>query len=71
MKAHLVPAFLLLAAPLVQAGLEIADISEASQDDYRGYTRVYLDYGDNPITAEEWDTYTPSAAYIKNTPRDA
>lgn len=54
----------------LQAGFEIADISEAYRDGFRGYTKVWLDYGDNPITAEEWETYTPSPGYLKNTPRN-
>jgi len=53
MKFILSAVSLLLAAPLVQAGYEIADLTEAAQNSYQGYTRVYLDYGDNPITASE------------------
>lgn len=54
----------------LQAGYEIADLTQAYQDGFRGYTRVYLDYGANPITSAEWPTYTPSPGYIKNTPRN-
>ena len=57
-------------APL-HAAFEIADVNDADLDNYRGYTRVYLDYGDNPITADEWATYTPSDGYVKNTPRNS
>lgn len=59
-----------LALASVQAGFEIADLTEAPEDGFRGFTKVWLDYGDNPITPEEWETYTPSAGYIKNTPRN-
>jgi hypothetical protein len=62
---------LLLATQPVRAGFEIADLTEAAQNAFQGYTRVYIDYGDNPITAEEWATYTPSPGYLKNTPRNA
>lgn len=56
--------------PNLQAGFEIADLTEAWVDGYRGYTKVYLDYGDNPITAAGWETYEPSPGYLKNTPRN-
>lgn len=59
-----------LLTPLtLEAGLEIADLTDAWRDGFRGYTRVYIDYGENPITEEEWDSYVPSPGYIKNTPR--
>lgn len=54
----------------LRAGYEIADITEAWQNGFQGYTRVYIDYGDNPITEEEWAVYTPSLGYLKNTPRN-
>lgn len=60
-----------LACGSLRAGFEIADVTEAYKDGFRGYTKVWLDYGDNPITAEEWETYTPSPGYLKNTPRNA
>lgn len=61
----------LLATQLAHAAYEIADLTEAAQNSFQGYTRVYIDYGDHAITAEEWETYTPSPGYIKNTPRNA
>jgi len=64
-------AIVLAVSPLWAAGFEIADLTQAGLDDFRGYTRVYIDYGENPMTAEEWDEYTPSPGYLKNTPRNA
>ena len=61
----------LLATSSLHAGFEIADLTDAWQDGFHGYTRVYLDYGDNPITAEEWATFVPPTGYLKNTPRNA
>ncbi len=52
------------------AGYEIADITNASDNDYRGYTRVYLNDGDNPIDESEWETFTPPDGYLKNSPRN-
>lgn len=54
----------------LHAGYEIADLTDAWQDGFRGYTRVYLDDGDHRITEEQWATYTPSPGYLKNTPRN-
>lgn len=52
------------------AAYEIADVS-AIGPDYTGYTKVYIDYGDNPITTpEQWDAYVPPAGFMKNTPRN-
>lgn len=51
------------------AAFEIADVTDVGFD-FRGYTRVYIAYGDNPITEEEWQNYSPSLGYIKNTPRN-
>ena len=70
MRVFLGALSLLLATQWVHAGFEIADLTEAAQNSFQGYTRVYIDYGDNAITAEEWATYTPSPGYIKNTPRN-
>lgn len=63
-------AILLLAPPYLRAGYEIADLTDAWRDGFRGYTRVYLDYGDNRITAEAWDAFEPPVGYLKNTPRN-
>lgn len=60
----------LLSVHATWAGYEIADVTQAYEDGFQGYTRVYLDYGDNPITAEEWASYEPSLGYLKNTPRN-
>ena len=49
-------------------GLEIADLRGIGAD-YMGEMVVYLAAGDNPITEEEWETYTPDAGFILNTPR--
>ncbi len=54
----------------VQAGYEIADTTDASDNDYRGYMRVYLDYGSNPIESDEWETFGPPEGYLKNSPRN-
>jgi hypothetical protein len=70
MLLSVVAVFSLSPAPLL-ASFEIADVTDAAVDDYRGYTRVYLDYGTNPITTEEWAAYTPSDGYVKNTPRNS
>jgi PEP-CTERM putative exosortase interaction domain len=52
------------------AAYEIADVSGVGAD-YTGYTKVYIDYGDNPITTpEQWDAYTPPPGFMKNTPRN-
>jgi hypothetical protein len=62
---------LLLSTQLIRAAYEIADLTEAGENSFQGYTRVYIDYGDKAITAQQWETYTPSVGYIKNTPRNA
>ena len=54
----------------LQAGYEIADITQAYENGFRGYTKVWLDYQPNPITSEEWEAYTPSPGYLKNSPRN-
>jgi len=60
-----------LTAPVsLHAAFEIADVTDAWIDGFQGYTRVWLDYGDDAISQEEWDAYTPSTGYIKNTPRN-
>lgn len=73
LKSAFVLAFLSLAASgsSSRAGFEIADLTEAWQDNFRGYTKVWIDYGDHRITAEEWESYEPSPGYLKNTPRHA
>ncbi len=48
---------------------EIAYIGHVGADDM-GPTDVYLAGGSNPISAEEWSTYTPPPDYIKNTTRN-
>ncbi|MFM8434936.1 MAG: hypothetical protein ACKOBP_06260 [Planctomycetia bacterium] len=53
-----------------RAAYEIADISSVGPS-YQGYTKVYLDSGENPIdTQAEWDAYTPPPGFLKNTPRN-
>jgi hypothetical protein len=52
------------------AGYEIADITDASDNDFRGYTRVYLDDGENPIEESEWEDFIPPEGYLKNSPRN-
>jgi len=49
-------------------GFEIADLRSVGTD-YSGQMVVYLEAGDNPITAEEWATYVPDPGFILNTPR--
>jgi hypothetical protein len=49
-------------------GFEIADLNGLGSD-FMGQMVVYLAAGDNPITADEWATYTPDAGFILNTPR--
>jgi hypothetical protein len=49
-------------------GFEIADLRGVGSD-YMGQMVVYLAAGDNPITEEEWATYTPDPGFILNTPR--
>lgn len=49
-------------------GFEIADLRGLGAD-YMGQMVVYLAAGDNPITAEEWETYEPDPGFILNTPR--
>lgn len=52
------------------AAYEIADVSGVGAD-FTGYTKVYIDYGDNPITTpEQWDAYVPPPGFLKNTPRN-
>lgn len=60
----------ILSSVSLQAGYEIADITEAYKNGFQGYTKVYLDYGSNPITADEWATFEPPTGYLKNTPRN-
>jgi hypothetical protein len=60
----------LTAPATLYAAFEIADVTDAGDDGFQGYTRVWLAYGDNAITAEEWDTYEPSPGYIRNTARN-
>jgi len=63
-------AFGLLACPQTRAGYEIADISGVGAD-FTGYTKVYLAYGDNPLTTDEqWAAYTPPDGFLKNTERN-
>jgi len=62
--------FALAAGRPLHAGYEIADVTEASENDYRGYTRVYLNYGDNPIEESEWEPFVPPQGYLKNSPRN-
>ncbi len=50
-------------------GYEIAYVGDVGSD-YMGTTKVYLADGSNPITAEEWATYTPPPGYIKNSSRN-
>ncbi len=66
----------------LQAGYELADVTGASLDGYRGYTNVYIDDGEYRITDEQWaalSMWSPGAVpsgtvlppgYIKNTPRN-
>ncbi len=54
----------------LHAGYEIADITEASDNDFRGYTRVYLNDGTNPIEESEWVSFVPPDDYLKNSPRN-
>jgi hypothetical protein len=49
-------------------GFEIADLRGVGSD-YMGQMVVYLAAGDNPISEEEWASYTPDAGFILNTPR--
>lgn len=58
-------------APSLQAGFEIAYVAEAPENNWQGYTKVYIDSGDNPIDAEEWEAFVPPPGYFKNTPRNA
>lgn len=60
----------ILCGASLQAGYEIADVTEAWVNGFKGYTKVYLDYGDNRITGEEWQTFDPPPGYLKNTPRN-
>ena len=60
----------LMLPALSQAGQEIADISKVGKD-RKGPMDVLLAMGENPITPEEFETYTPPARYIKNTERTA
>ena len=63
--------FLSLAAShSLHAGYEIADLTDASENNYRGYTRVYLNDGVNPIEEGEWDAFTPPDGFLKNSPRN-
>jgi hypothetical protein len=50
------------------AGYEIAYTGDLGQD-LTGKMVVYLAAGSNPITSEEWETYTPPTNYSLNTPR--
>ena len=50
-------------------GFEIAFLGNLGAD-YKGPTQVYLAGGDNPMTAEAWETYVPPDGYIKNTTRN-
>jgi len=60
-----------LALPSIsEAGQEIADIAKVGKDK-KGPMDVLLAMGDNPITPEEFETYTPPPRYIKNTERTA
>ncbi|HWL53142.1 MAG TPA: PEP-CTERM sorting domain-containing protein [Chthoniobacteraceae bacterium] len=73
----------IFAAGPLQAGYEIADVTGASDNNYQGYTNVYLDDGEQRITPSQWDALEmwepgdgpPSGTllppgYIKNTPRN-
>lgn len=53
-----------------KAGNEIADIAKVGKD-RKGPMDVLLAMGENPITHEEFETYTPPLRYIKNTERTA
>ena len=48
---------------------EIAYIGDLGAD-YTGPMMVYVADGSNPITAEEWATYTPPPGYLMNSPRN-
>lgn len=57
-------------APTARAAYEIADPSGVGTD-FTGYTKVYIAYGDNPITTDEqWAAYTQPDGFIKNTERN-
>ncbi|HMT06071.1 MAG TPA: hypothetical protein PKD76_11065 [Solirubrobacterales bacterium] len=53
-----------------KAGNEIADIAKVGKD-RKGPMDVLLAMGENPITHEAFETYTPPPRYIKNTERTA
>ena len=50
-------------------GFEIADLRGVGAD-YMGQMVVYLATGEDPITEEEWASYTPDPGFILNTPRN-
>ncbi len=70
MKRIAATLLLLLPDLSAQAGYEIADLTDAWRDGFRGYTRVYLDDGDHRITSQEWDTFEAPTGYLKNSPRN-
>ncbi len=69
-KFSLIFGFVLSLASTLQAGYEIADLTDAWEDAFRGYTRVYLDFGENRISDEAWPGFVPPTGYLKNSPRN-